>query len=75
MVGEFGGAALDGVAVFLAVGQCGDSLGDAVFVAGDVHRLADNHVAFLDFAGEQTVEIRQLGAGAEAEQEGERGEN
>ena len=28
-----------------------------------------------DFAGVQTVEIRQLGAGAEAEQEGERGES
>lgn len=59
-VGEFGGPTFDGMTVFVVVGQCCNGLSDTVFAAGQMHRLADNHVAFLDFPREQAVEIGQF---------------
>ena len=52
-------AFLDHLAVAAFVGQHLNGLGHVVSAFRKLHFLADNHVAFLDFAGEQSVEVDQ----------------
>ena len=50
--------------VFVVVGQCCNGLSDTVFAAGQMHRLADNHVAFLE--NQQFADIGEPEAVVEA---------
>ncbi len=65
---------LDHIAVAALVGQHLDGLGHGVAAFRQLHLLADDHVACLDFPGEQAVEIGQQRANHQSDEERGRGE-
>ena len=72
--GEPARTVLDGLAVAALVGQDMDDLRHVIATILHHRSLADDHVAFLDLAGEQAVQIGQQRADHNADEEGDRHE-